>query len=458
MHILIIGAGDIGFQLAKRLSHQKHDITMIEADQQKVMRASEQLDALVVTGNGGSYRVLQEAELDRAEIVAAMTDRDEVNLMACRLAKRSGVPTTIARVRHPQFTSEDFILSKDELGTDLIIHPEKETADAVLQLIHQSSATYAVELEDGKIDVLGVRLGQNSPLLNTPLMDLSKKYGDPPMRIVAIERSFKTLIPKGDDKLEYGDEVFVVCDHDYTPEFIANTGRTVTPIKDVMVLGGGLIGQFVAVSLGQNVNVKIIESDLERAQKLADMLPRTLIIHGDGTDFDLLESEGLGEMDAFVAVTGNDEINIITTLLAQHSNVPRAIALVNNAEYIPILPKIGVDAVVSKQSLTVNTVQRYIQQQQVASIANIPSGNAQMIEFITQEGCEITHHFLKDFKFPQDAIVGGVLRNNELIIPKGDTKIQTGDRVVVFTLPEALSAVEKLFSKDRSRIPRFFKL
>lgn len=458
MRVLIIGAGDVGFQLAKRLSRQKHDIIMIEADPQKVKRASEQLDAFVVEGNGASYRVLKEAGVDNIQLVTAMTDRDEVNLMACKLAKKIGVPTTIARVRNPQFTDPDFMLSQAELGTDLIIHPEKETADAVVRLIHQSCATYVVELEDGKIDVVGVRLNKNSLLLNTPLMELSQRHGNPPMRIVAIDRDYKTLIPKGNDQLLPGDEVFVVCKHDYTPTFIDLAGRKDIKIKDLMVLGGGLIGRFIAEQVCHEANIKLIENNEHRARQIADKLPQALVIQGDGTDFDLLDDEGLTDMDAFVAMTGDDEQNIITTLLAQHSRVPRSIALVNNAAYLAITSKLGVDAVVSKQALTVNAVQRYIQARQVASIVDFPSSEAQIIEYITDEGCEITRHPLQKTRFPDNAIVGAVLRQGELIIPQGDTHIQVGDKVVIITLPEAYAAVDKLFSKERSRISQFLHL
>jgi len=451
MHILIIGAGDIGFQLARRLSQEKHDITMIEADPRKVKRASEQLDALVINGNGASYRMLQQANLDKMEIVAAMTDSDEANLMACRLAKRTGVRTTIARVRHPQFTQPDFILSAEDLGTDLILHPEKETADAVVHLIHKANATYAVEFEGGKIEVLGIRLEQDSPLLNIPLKYLDQETDNLHLRIVAINRNYETLIPQGHDALAAGDQVFVVCDHDYSSKFIQMVGKKEAPMRNVMILGGGLIGQFIASHLEQEANIKIIESNLNKAERLADILPHTLIIHGDGTDFDLLEHEGLADMDAFVAVTGHDENNIITTLLAQHSSVPRSIALVNNAAYLSIAGKIGMDAVVSKQSLTVNAVQRYIHQQQVASIAGLPGINAQVIEYIASEGCKITCNPLKEINFPRHAIVGALMREQDLIIPHGNTQIAPGDKVVVFALPQAFGELEKLFKQERSR-------
>ncbi|MEM7031105.1 MAG: Trk system potassium transporter TrkA [Chloroflexota bacterium] len=459
MRILIIGAGDIGFQLANRLSRQKHDITMIEADPQRVKRASEQLDANIINGNGASYRVLEQANLDGVEIVAAMTDRDEVNLLSCKLAKKIGVPTTIARVRHPQFTQPDFILDGAELGTDLIIHPEKETADSAISLIHHPSATYAVELEDGRIELLGLTLAPESPLLDIPFRDFEQHLDHLRLRVVAVNRKYTTVIPQGDTVLKTGDQVFAVCDPDYSAEFIKLTGRIDAEMKDIMIVGGGLIGRFIADSLAQEAQVKIIEQDRNRAEELADILPHALVIHGDGTDIDLLEQEGLDEMDAFVAVTGDDENNIITTLLAQHSRVKRAISLVNKAQYLTVASRIGVDAVISKQLLTVNTVERYIQQE-VASIADLPGIEAQLIEYIVSDGCDIAASELRDCRFPRDAIVGAVLRQNEVFIPHGDTRLQAGDKVVVFALPEAMTQLDKLFTRvnSRKRISRFLPI
>ena len=406
MNILVIGAGDIGFYLAKRLSEDQHDIVMIEADPHKVVRASEQLDAFVVEGSGGSYRVLKQAGLDKIEIVAAMTDSDEANLLACRIAKKSGVQTTVARVRHPQFTEPDFILSPEELGTDLILHPEKQTADAIVRLIRKSSTTYAIEFESGRIELLGLRLDDNSKFLNIPLKYLGQEAENLHLRIVAIDRNSQTIIPNGEDSLHAGDQVFVTVDCDYSEEFIKRMGKPAIPAKNIMILGGGLVAQFIAEALGREVNIKIIEKDLNKARRLADILPHALIIHGDGTDRDLLRHEDISEMDAFIALTSNDEVNIITTLLAQHSQVPRSVALINRLEYMSIASKIGMDAVVSKQSLTVNMVQRFIHSRAVASIAGLPGLEAQMIEYIAGEGCPITCNQLRDVPFPKKAIVG----------------------------------------------------
>ncbi|UCG51342.1 MAG: Trk system potassium transporter TrkA [Candidatus Latescibacterota bacterium] len=445
MKILIVGAGDIGFQLSKQLSQDKHDITMVEADPQKVRRAREQLDAIVIEGRGESLRGLKEADIDHTDILAAMTDSDGVNLIACMYAKKLGVRGAIARVRNPELADEECILESDQLGADLIIHPERETANAIVRLLRQSSATDIVEFADGKIELLGIRLEADSPLLGIRLVDLARQYGNPPMRIVAITRYQDTVIPKGDSKLHAGDQIFIVCDPDYVSEFLRISGKTNVRIENIMILGGGLIGQFVASTLGKSANVKIIESSEAKSEEIADILPHTLIIHGDGTDIDLLATEGIVDMDAFIAVTGHDETNIITTLVAGHMLVPRTIGLVNKVEYLPITTKIGMDAVVSKQLLTVNAVQQYIQRQ-VASIASLPGIQAQLIEYIASGESKITRKPLKDVRFPKHALVGAVLHNEELVIPKGDTRIQPGDKVVVFSMPDALEEVEKLFN------------
>jgi trk system potassium uptake protein TrkA len=445
MNILIIGVGDIGFQLAKKLSLERHNITIVESDHEKVQRAKEHLDALVIEGNGSSHRILQQANLESIDALAAMTDREEVNLIACKIAKKAGVRTTLARVRNPEFNMPDFILTPEDMGADMIIHPEKETADAVVRLIRQSSATDVLEFAEGRIQVIGVRLERDSDLLRVPLTELVRRFGNPPMRIVAIKRLQQTIIPKGYTEFLAGDQLYAVCDPGYVKEFTEHTGKKDTRIESIMILGGGLIGQFVATSLDKQMNVKIIESSADKSQQIAELLPNTLIIHGDGTDIDLLATEGLLDMDAFIAVTGEDETNIIAALVARHLKIPRTIALVNKIEYLPITPQIGMDAVVSKQLLTVNAVQRFIQHRQVATIASLPGLDAQFIEFVAHEGSRITKKPLVETNFPKQAIIGAVIHDGKLIIAMGDTRILPGDRVLVFALPQGLEEVEKLF-------------
>ena len=445
MRILIVGAGDIGFQLSRRLFRERIDITIVESDPVRAQRAREQMDAIVIEGHGASIRTLHDAGIAECDLVAAMTDNDEVNLIACLAAKNAGVQTTIARVRNPELMEKDCPLTAATLGVDHFIHPEQETADMIVRLIRQASTTDIIEFEEGKVQLVGVRLDADSPLLRVPLAELVRQHGDPPMRVVAIVRNQTTIIPGGDDTLVPGDHIFSVCAPDYIPEFIAHTGKKDININDVMILGGGLVGQFIARRLSGKKNVKIVESDSDKSRDIAVKLPDTLIIQGDGTDIDLMAVEGLQDMDAFVAVTGDDETNIISTLLARHLKVPRTIALVNKVEYLPITPGIGMDAVVSKQLLTVNAVYRHIQAQEVAAVASVPGIDAHIIEYIVEPTDKIARKPLKDIDFPRQAVIGAVMRGDEYIIPRGDTHIRSGDRVIVFTLPGSLSAVEKLF-------------
>ena len=446
MRILIVGAGDVGFQLGRRLSRDQHDITIIDADPVKVRRAAEQLDGLAIEGSGDSYRVLRQAGVTEADVVAAVTDNDDANLMACRLAKASGVDVTIARVRNAEFSEPGFVLTPAQLGADHIIHPEREAANAIIRLLQESSATHVVDLENGRIEMIGLILETDSPLVNVPLAELGRRHNYPPVQIVAVDRNHETIIPKGEDRLQAGDHMFAICAPEYARELFGLAGKRKKPRMDnIMIIGGGMIARFVAEELAGKAYIKIIEQDLGRAERLADGLPQALVIHGDGTDIELLQAEDLENMDSFVAVTGDDENNIIATLLAKQYDVLRPIALVNRVAYLPILPTIGLNAVISKQMLTVNAVQQFIQHRQVAAIAGVPGVEGQMIEYIARQGSRITQRPLRDVKFPRAAVVGAVLRNGELIIPGGTTLIQPGDRTVVFALPEAMNELDRLF-------------
>ena len=445
MNILIVGAGEVSSHLTKRLSAEKHNITILEKDPEKVRQVRDHLDAMVMLGSGSSLEDLKKANIKQADVFIGLTNFDEINILSCQFAKKLNVPYKIARIRNPEYTQPDFILSPEEMGADLLIHPERETADAIVRLIRQSSATGVVEFVGGRIQLLGIRLERNSPILGKPIKEHWNEYGNLPARIVAIKRKEHTLIPSGNEILVAGDQIFVICEKNMIPKIVQITGKENVSIKNIMILGGGLIGQFVAEDLEESINVKVIESRADKSEKIADMLKKTLVIHGDGTDIDLLATEGILDMDAFICVTGDDETNIICTLIASHLKVPRTIALVNKTEYLPITPTIGMDAVVSKQLLTVNAILRFIWKSTLESVASIPGLNAEILEIIPRNGSKITKQPLKSLHFRSSAILGAVTRNDDVIIPTGETQVQAGDHVVVFSLPKAVADVEKLF-------------
>ncbi|GAB4330892.1 MAG: Trk system potassium transporter TrkA [Calditrichia bacterium] len=446
MNILIIGAGEVGFHLTRRLSAEKHNITLLEANPERVHKIEEQLDAMVLIGSGTSIRDLKRAGIKNTDIFAALTNNDEVNLIACQIAKKLGIPHKIARVRSPELADPNFILSREELGVDLLIHPEKETAESIVKLIRRSSATDVIDFAEGKAQLLGIRLEGNSPIIRRKLKDIWQTMNNLTARVVAINRKERTIIPDGETMLMPGDQLFIIAEKNQIPQLVEVTGKKDVRIENIMILGGGLIGRFVAQTLENELNVKIIESRSERSEEIAEILMKTLVIHGDGTDMDLLALEGIVDMDAFIAVTGDDETNIISTLMARHLRVPRTIALVNKTEYLPITPTIGMDAVVSKKLLTVNAILRFIQKSTLQNIATIPGVEAEIIEITANKDSRICRHPLKKVDFPKSAIIGAVERNDQIIIPTGDTQIMAGDKVIIFTLPREIGKLEKLFN------------
>lgn len=446
MNITIVGAGTIGLQLCNKLAYDKSNITIIEIQPERAAVARESVDAIVIEGSASSISTLKKANIQNSDIFIALTNNDELNIFSCQLAKKLNVKNTIARVRNQDFLKKDYLLSKEELGVDLIIHPEIETAKAIIRLIRQSSSTDSIEFDDGKIQFTGIRLDKNTPILRTPLMELGKKLGNPALRIVAIKRGQYTIIPSGTDMLFKGDQVFFTCDPNYMTEALQYFGKKDVKISDIMIIGGGQIGGYLSRTLEKELDIKVIENNQEKAENLAADLKRTLLIKGDGSDLDLLIKENLRDMDEFIAVTGDDETNIITSIIARHMEVPRTITLIRKSEYLPLTPTLGLDAVVSKQQITVNAIEKYIRRQKVAFIAEIPGVDAEIIEFIASNRSKVIRKQLKDIHFPNNSIIGAVLKNeNDVIIPTGTTQIEAGDKVVVFTLPSAIKNVEKMF-------------
>lgn len=447
MEIVIVGAGDIGFHLIKKLSAEKHNITVIDSDPKKVQYAHANLDAIVLDGSGTDKQVLEKANIHKADIVAALTNNDEINIITCQIAKKIGVPTTILRIRNHSYFSENYFLNKKELGADFIIQPELLTANAVVRLVRQANATDILEFEDGKIQLVGIRIDKHSPILYTALKDLSNRIGKPPFRILAINRKQKTIIPGGNDQIIEGDQVYIICERENIQNALSYFGKSSYNVNEnIMIIGGGLVGEFIAKQLENDFNTKIIEGNKTKSDHLAESLKNTLVINGDGSDLDLITFEGLSDMDELIAVSGDDETNIITSLVALHLKVPRTITLVRKLEYFSLTHAIGLDSLISKQMITVNAIKQIIERSRFALFAEIPGVEAEIIEFIANRKSKIIKKSLKNTKFPPNAIVGAVFKNNHIIeIPTGDTHIQAGDKVIVFSLPTVINDVAKLF-------------
>jgi trk system potassium uptake protein TrkA len=446
MNVLVLGAGEIGFLLAGKLIESKHNVTIIENDAVMVQKAREHLDANIIEGNAADYSILKRANLDSFEVMAAVSNNDEVNMLSGLIAKKKGVETVIVRVKKEEYTMPDFPLNDSEYSPDLIIQPEKEVAKSISQLVRNASATDYYEFEHGKVKIVGIRIDKNFKHAGVKLAQLGTRIKDLSFTILALIRAEHTLIPKGNDYIKTGDQIFFICENSILPQVLEFFGKDDSTVQNVMIIGGGLVGQYVAQDLENEINVKIIESDYKKAKLLAQNCRKSLIIQGDATEMNLLQQEDISNMDEFISVSGDDETNIITSMLAQHLQVPRTITLIKKVEYLPMTASIGLDAVVSKQVITVNAIRQFIRRRRISSFTEIPGLDALVLELEATTKSKITKKQLMKVDFPEKAIVGAVIKpDGEVEIPSGMTQVEAGDKVLVFFSPEKQRDIEKLF-------------
>jgi len=445
MRVVILGVGQVGSNLAKKMVREHHDVVVIDRDPAKVASIDGQMDVLGIVGNGVSLTVLKQAELEKTDLFIAVTRNDDINILACIFAKEFGVPRKIARIRAESYTSDPDLVDLKELGIDFIIHPEEAAARNVVTLIKQTAATDILSVGGGKMQIIGIKIDKDFPHLERSLLQVTPKK-EMHFLTIAIKRKNQTIVPQGKDVFLLGDQVYFLVDVRHSKDLMDFMGKVQKKMKNIMILGASRIGIEVARRLQDSLNVKIIEKNLERSEMAADRLAHTLVVEGNGTDLDLLVQEGIIEMDVLVAATGDDETNFIATLLGKHLEVPRTIAILNNAYYMPITPTIGLDAVVSPQTLIVNQITKYIRSKKVASIASIPGVDAEAIDIITAEDAPITHGPLHKHHFPRGAIIGGIIHTDDHVeIATGDTVVSAGDRVIIFCLPHTIEKTEKLF-------------
>jgi trk system potassium uptake protein TrkA len=444
--IVIIGAGEVGFYLAKRLSHEKHDLVIIDEDPEKCSNAEEALDVSVVRGNASNQSVLVEAGLKSADMLIAASGIDEVNILACMVASKMGVKRKIARVRNPDYYGASSILKPEDLGVDLFIHPEEEVIQEITRLLMRASASEVIEFENGKILMVGLKLDASCLNLDKPLKEIGSQEQRKNFRIVAVLKGEKTIIPTGNDSFSKNDQIFVVTRRESLPEVLALTGKIDQKLEKIMILGGGKIGRGLAERLERKIDVTLIESDREKSVKIASRLKRTAVFQADGTEIDALAREGLLHMDAFVAVTSDDETNIISCLLAKHLRIQKTIALVNKPTYLPLMPVIGIDSTVNTRISTASAILRFVRRGAILSVATFHGIDGEVIEFEIKKANKTTGKPLMHLGLPEGALIAAIVRRDEVFVPYGNSKIEYGDKVIVFALPKAVPSIEKRFS------------
>lgn len=450
MKIIIIGAGEIGYDLASVLSKEKHDVIVLDREKESLSKASETLDVLVTEGNATSATDLNKAGVSQADIVIAVTSVDEVNMIACMISKKLGAKMVIARVRNDEFSHHNSPLKATDLGIDVMINPELSAAQEIAQLLKRSAASDVINLADDMMQLVGIRLDRNAPLIGKTLIEYASENSDITFRVVAIARRGRTLMPRGPMKLQVFDQIFILAKTQDIPAIIETTGKYETNLNRIMIAGGTGIGTTIARILcgddKKDWSVKLIEPNYEKAEELAIELKNAMILHGNPTDPDLLASEGITDMDAFIAVTDDEESNIISCLMAKHLDVKKTVALVSKPDFIPLAQTIGLDAVVNKKVAASNEIHRYVRSGQVISVTELRGIKAEVIELLTAEKSKIVGKKIQDIKLPEGCIIGGVLCQGSVEIATGQTVIKVNDRVMVFCLPEAIDKITKLFS------------
>lgn len=445
MRIIIAGMGDVGYHLAKQLSSESHDIVAIDINVERLSYTGAMTDILSISGSSTSIQTLIDAQIGKSDLLVAVTSSEEINITTSILGKRLGAKRTIARIGNGEYLQPDCGIDFQQLGVDFMIYPEELAAIETVNLIHRSAATDILEFENGKLSVIGLKLDKTAPVIRKTVSEIRAKYQSHDFRIVAIYRNFKTIIPAGKDVFLPNDQIFVITNPEGIEMILELAGKENTRFDNLMILGGGKIGKRVAKLLENSMNVKLIESDEEKTFGLADMLKKTLVIHGDGRDLDLLAQEGIVDMDAFIAVTDDAETNIISCLMAKHIGVKKTITLVDKADYIPLTQTIGLDSLINKKLIAANSISRFIRKGEVVAMATLEGIDAEVLEFVAQQNSSSVKKPIKNLGFPKDAIIGGIIRDDHGFIAVGDTKIKPNDKVVVFSLPGAAKQIAKFF-------------
>ncbi len=444
MRIIIVGAGEVGFHIAKKLSSENKDVVLVEMNEERVRRVQQVLDVQVIHGKGSSPSVLRRAGLEAAEIVIAVTDSDETNIVACLIAQTmSKNIIRVGRIRDPEYRGASGLIGQSFLHIDLVISPEEEVSKTLSLLADTPGTSDVLEFADGRVKLLGIKVDRGNPMAGKRLMEVSSRDGEK-ILVAAIYRKENVIVPRGDTRIKEGDTLFIVTLPGAVRQVLKLFGKQHEHTRRVLVSGGGRMGECVARRLAsRGIGTKIIEGNRARCEQLAEGLDKVVVLHGEGTDQRLLSEEGVRDVDMFISAAEDEEENVLTALLAKRLGAKRVVSLVDTTEYIPLASTIGVDVVLSPMLAAVSAILQFIRQGKVLSVSTLREELVEAIEFIAMETSEIVGKPLRKLSIPKGALVGSIVRDKEVIIPHGDTVIEAGDRVLLFARPELIPKMEK---------------
>ncbi len=451
MRIIIVGAGEVGFHIAGHLSLENKNVVVVDTSEEALRRVSDACDVQIVQGSGSNPAVLETAGIQKAEIMLAVTNSDETNLVACLMADLIAPSIKkLARIRQTDFQAYQEHFRAQTPHIDTVINPEIEVVKTIERLMEVPGAVDVAEFGNGRVKFIGIRLEADTPLTGIPLQDLLRVTQLPAPLIVAIIRKEELIIPRGKDCLQTRDLIYFICEDAELPATLKRFNKQHKPFKRVLIVGGGPLGYLLAQRLEKTDRyVKIIDRNSERCHWLADTLNRTVVLCGDGSDQELLDEEHIQDMDVVITLTGDEETNILTSLLARRLGARQTITNINKFSYFPIMAAIGIEQVVSPRLSAINTILQHIRRGKILSAKTIKGEKAEVIEAEALETSEITGRPLKNITFPRGVLVAAIIHADQVVIPNGESVIQPGDHVIIFAHRKAIAGVEKILAVKR---------
>jgi len=450
MRAVIVGAGEVGYNIADILSKEGNDIVIIDTNDERLKDIAENLDVQTITGSGSSPQVLKEAKLSQAEMVVAVTDSDETNIVACLLASaQSTSPFKIARIRNPDLNRESALFDKAHLNIDLCINPEREAVKDVINLMEYSGASEVIDFAEGNVKLVSFYVDAECGAIGKNLQQIMEDYpADEDILIASVTRGDEPIIPSGKTVIKEKDHLFVFAKSEHVRSMLTFFGKKEELAERVFIVGGGNTALMLAEALEKKWvdTIKIIEKRQDRCDLLASRLDRAICLHGDGTDQELLKEENIKDADYFIAVTDDEEENILSALLAKQLGAKKVISLVNKSGYSHLVPLLGIDGVMNPRRASVGKILHFIRKGKVISATPLGDEKAEAVEFIALETSDITNRPLKDIDFPKGTIIGAITRAGEVIIPGGDSVILPGDHVILVTLRSSIQKIEKILT------------
>lgn len=443
MKVVIAGAGEVGTHLARMLSNENHDIVLLDDSPEKLSKISGDVDLLTITGSAHSFQDLKQTGLAKADLFIAVTPFEERNVLACAMASYLGVGRTIARINNSEYLQSNYRAKLNNMGIHELIYPESLVAKEIVASVKQTGTRQLIEFSQGKLMLLGIKVRDNAPILNKSFEQLSKENEH--LLVVAINRDSQTIIPKGSDCIKNGDILFFIATRVEQPRVFELTAKKTFEVKNIMFLGGSRIAQKAIEKLGDQYRIKVIEENIEKCQQVAEKHGNALVINGDCRNLKLLKDEGLEKMDAVVATTGNSETNILSCHMAKETGVRRTVAEVENLAFMGLAENMNIGSIVNKKLIAASYIYRFTLNAAISKVKCLTASDAEVFEFIAKADAKITQKPIKDLDFPEEAKIGGIIRGEEGYIAHGDTQIQEGDKVVVFTLPSGIRKLEKFF-------------